>query len=187
MTYIRDLDDVRPDRRRREAETRPAAQKLGLKLGLCAAIALTVLTGLNVWASARLYKSSNELAVVQQRLEQLSLFEKRISDKIDLVNNGLQGQFDRLTTTVASRVDGAADQMGQVETALGAVKQSIDDRQLEVSAIAPAVDAPQKGPRVIRRTPSKALVSQDAAAPRVSAAFVRVQGADGKLTYKKIR
>lgn len=186
MTFIRDLDEVRPDRRRREpAAERPAAMTLRHKLGICGAVALTVLTGLNLWASQRLYRSSNELAVVQQRLEQLSLFEKRISDKLDLVNNGLQGQFDRLTNTVATRVDGATDQIGQVETALGAVKQSIVDRQLEVASIpqaeplADATIAPQKSPRVVRR-------NRDAA-PKVSSSYVRVESPDGKLTYKKVR
>jgi hypothetical protein len=187
MTYIRDLDDVRTDRRRRPPPIQSAAGvTIGHKLGICGAVALTVLTGMNVWASQRLYLSSNELASVQQRLEQLSLFEKRLTDKIDLVNNGLQGQFDRLTTTVSSRVDGAAEQIGQVETALGAVRQTIADRQLEVASIAspgaqladiPVV--PQKSPRVVRRNSETR--------PQISSSFERVLSADGKLMYRKVR
>lgn len=195
MTHIRSTSEKLPLRLRlpRCAPKPEGFLGFGRKATVAGIIGLAMLTGVNLWAAIRVQSSAADMAAVQERLGQLSAFEERLTAKLDTVNNGVHGQFDRLNATLASRIEGTETQISRVESAVGAVRRTIDERQLamptpdatEVAAIEPM----GKLPRVIRKSAknSSAPEPQASAPPQLSSSYVRVESPDGKVTYRKVR
>lgn len=195
MTHIRETDQTLPLRLRlpRCAPKPEGFLGFGRKATVAGIIGLAMLTGANLWAAARVHNSASQIAIIQERLEGLSAFEDRLVAKINSVNNGVHGQFDRLNATLTSRIEGTESQISRVETAVGAVRQTIDDRQqvlqvpdtTEVAAIEP----PRKLPRVIRKAAkgNSAPPAEPNAPPQLSSSYVKEVSGDGKVIYRKVR
>jgi hypothetical protein len=64
-----------------------------------------VIAALNALAAINLYKVTAEVRGIDRRLSELSAFEKRLIQKIDGMNNGVQSQFDRVNSNIQASLD----------------------------------------------------------------------------------
>jgi hypothetical protein len=190
MTIIHDLDapTVEP-----QALTAENTSNRSWVVAIFAASA-SILTAVNLFVSVHLYGVNSDVAVLESRLEQLSTFEKRLIDKMNLVNTGLQNQFDQLNNNFDSRFAAVSKNVGELKQKLAQVgtRNEFGTFGTVSAATEPgllASDAPQA-------FMTEADVSMAIAEPRrsgvrelpsLSPSYQRFQTADGKVTYRKIR
>jgi hypothetical protein len=179
MTVIHDLEapEVTIDKPR---SNDPVKVRNRLVVLLCASA--VVLSGVNLIASFRLYSAANQVSELNVQLGQLAAFEKRITDKINLVNVGLQNQFDNLDASVASRFAETGDGIGAVEKQLSRIGNAVDPGGQSASGAAPADEGmASAGPTMAEIEPVRAGL------PTLSPAYQRIETPEGKVTYRKIR
>lgn len=191
MTIIHDLDAPAVEPQMRVANQASGCTRLLVMLG----IAALVLTAVNLVASVRLYRVNSDVTALESRLEQLSSFEKRLVDKIDLVNTGLQNQFDQLNSSFDSRFANVSNSVGELKHSLAQVSGEVENGSFasmpslpEPAAFgddqAPQETAAADGPMASAGPSRKMAVT---ALPSLSPSYRRFQTADGKVTYRKIR
>src|SRR5262245_28212666 len=117
MTTIRDLEAPTVD-----GELRHPGERQGKRRGngwfvaaLCAsAMAVTLM---NVLASVYLFKAGSQIRAVERKLAELSEFETRIKDRLDLVNTGVQSKFDNLNQDIQARLSTISSDIRQLQRA----------------------------------------------------------------------
>lgn len=156
-----------------------------------AGAAAVTMTALNLAVAFYFYRGIDELRSIEQRLGQLSEFEGRIDAKIDSVNNGMQTRIEMLDRNLQGRIAEIRDRLeqikqqpapSQVETSmLPALEPQLEADNQDVSSdIAPAIEAaaePVASPRPLRR----------ASMPSPSTAYQRLETAEGKVYYRKVK
>jgi hypothetical protein len=167
-----------------------------LVASICAsALAVTMM---NVLTSVYLYRAGGEIRAVERKLAELSEFEKRIKDRLDLVNTGVQSKFDNLNQDFQARLGTISSDIRQLERVSAAIEarqqealyasgvvgvdaQSTlsvsepepEDFQAESEPVAPADD----------KAPAKRQVKSP---PTISPSYKRIETADGKVYYRKV-
>ena len=193
MTTIRDLATPTVDGEIRQPDE-PQGKTRGngwLVASLCAsAMAVTLM---NVLASIYLYRAGSEIRAVESRLAELPEFEKRIKERLDLVNTGVQSKFDNLDQDIQARLDSISSDIGQLRR----VSTSIEARQQEalnaggVAQSIPTVSEPdpedfQAESEPVAQAGDKAPAKRQVnSPPPVSPAYKRIETADGKVYYRK--
>ena len=172
-----------------EAREQPVAQATGnRRIAGFAAAALVAITALNLGATAYLAGAITELRGAEERLTKLSAFEKRIMERLEVVNNGVQSQFDNLLQVTDGRM---AELRRDFEIARGQATVeatgSIDDTTaiaevesspaIEIEAADTSLLQPDAAPRPQRRQ----------APPPPNPAYQRIEGPNGKVTYRKLQ
>jgi hypothetical protein len=157
------------------------------RLVACVCAAAAVMTGINIAAAAYFFRGIAELRAAEQRLHVLSDFEARIIAKVDKVNIGMQSRLEELDRDLQGRfgefnerfdkIDRAA--LGRMETSLLSSAVAAPDIPLTEKdasefhvAAEPAESSSSEGPRPI---------------PAPSSAYQRLEAADGKVYYRKVR
>ena len=175
-----------------EAREQPVAQATGTtgnrRMAGFAAAALLAITALNLGATAYLAGAIAELRGAEDRLAKLSTFEKRIMERLEIVNNGVQSQFDNLLQVTDGRM---AELRRDLEIARGQATVeatgSIDETAtitevesspaVEIEAADTSLLQPDAAPRPQRRQ----------APPPPNPAYQRIEGPNGKVTYRKLQ
>lgn len=190
MTIIHDLDApaVEP-----QALTDENASNRSWLVAIFAASAL-ILTAINLFVSVHLYRVSSDVAVLESRLEQLSTFEKRLIDKMNLVNTGLQNQFDQLNNNFDSRIATVSKNVGELKQKLA---QAGTRNEFGTFGMVPAATEPgllaSGAPQAFTTESDVSVAISEPPNPGVrelpslSPSYQRFQTADGKVTYRKIR
>jgi hypothetical protein len=155
---------------------RPDEVTVRNRLVIMLCISAATLTVVNLVAAVKLYTSAERMSELGARLDQLAAFEKRITDKIDLVNVGLQNQFDNLDASVASRFSETSSGIGALERQL--VRSS--------NGYAPGTGdvTEQESPRIATEMEH---LPADGTVTGLSPAYQRIETPEGKVTYRKIR
>ena len=172
------------------ARTRPVGGLAGTVFSLIS-LSLAVLMAVTLYF---ILQSVNELSGLEKRLAELNQFEKRLNAKIDLVNTGVQGQVERLSSTVSA----LSAELREMQADLKAAR-----RNLEILARSQGDDAlaagekPSGGEVHLTAPPSPAPAGAEgeggaaqstaASQPAGSWRFERTVGPDGKVTYSRIR
>jgi hypothetical protein len=165
---------------------------------LCISAAL--LTVLNLAAAMYLFRASGDLAALEGKLETLSAFEERLKGRIDLMNNGIQAQFDRLAGDLQGRMDAIDRNTQGLKAGLPGSRTDpedwndpVADEDLAVDSLvsaAPGSPSPQETgeggfePESVGPKPSGRKIAK--AEPQPSAAYQRHETADGKVYYRKV-
>ena len=179
-----------------EAREQPVAQATGnRRMAGFAAAALVAITALNLGATAYLAGASQfgdgagKIGrCAEDRLAKLSTFEKRIMERLEVVNNGVQSQFDNLLQVTDGRM---AELRRDFEIARGQATVeatgSIDETAtitevesspaVEIEAADTSLLQPDAAPRPQRRQPP----------PAPNPAYQRIEGPNGKVTYRKLQ
>ena len=189
MTTIRDMTAPPVDGERRHA----GADGSGVRIVAFLAVSAIVLTLMNLTAASYLYKASGQVRLVQKKLDELSAFESRLIGRLDLVNNGIQGQFDKLNSDLLGRFSEIQDGIGGLTKSLDALEHGSRDKILSFEDATPAIDlAPETvepaGQMEAIAEPDAPLPRRSARkpAPAVSPAYQRVETPEGKVMYRKL-
>ncbi|WP_394885831.1 hypothetical protein ACG873_01805 (plasmid) [Mesorhizobium sp. AaZ16] len=192
MTTIRDM----PPAPLIEGERRNAGSDGGgMRIVTFLAVSAVVITLMNLAAAIYLYRASGQVRLVQRQLDELSSFEKRLIGRLDLVNTGLQGQFDKLNSVLPGRLGEIHDGLGRLTTRLDA-ENSAGERVISLEDAGPAIDLPPAEPEIeieaaaepdLAEMPPPRKRTTRKSAPTVSPAYQRVETPDGKVLYRKIQ
>lgn len=169
---------------------RKASRPRFIALAVAGAVAMTAL---NIAAAIYLYRGISELRATELKLGQLSEFEARIISKMDQVNTGVQSRFEKLDGDLQGRFSDVRERLDKIE------REGMP-RQIEAGMLLPAEEAP------VDFTPQPATLddllppveatAEPAAAPRParraslsapSSSYQRLEAADGKVYYRKIK
>lgn len=189
-----DQDRLTPPDAEPEASAR--ARPVG---GLAGTVFSLISLSLAVLMAVTLYfilQSVNELSGLEKRLAELNQFEKRLNAKIDLVNTGVQGQIERLSSTVSA----LSAELREMQADLKAARRNLEilaRSQGGAAAALAAGEEPSGGEVHLTAPPSPAPAGAEgeggeaqstaASQPAGSWRFERTVGPDGKVTYSRIR
>jgi hypothetical protein len=190
MTIIHDLDAPAVEPQMRAANQTSGCTRLLVILGISA----LALTAVNLAASVRLYRVNSDITALESRLEQLSSFEKRLVDKIDLVNTGLQNQFDQLNSSFDTRFASVSSSVGELKHSLAQVTGELENNSFasSPSLTEPATFTGDQAPQQAAEADTSVMIAKPRKKgvielPSLSPSYQRFQTADGKVTYRKIR
>lgn len=161
-------------------------------IAVAVAGALTM-TALNIAAVVYLYRGLSELRATELKLGQLSEFEARIIAKVDTVNIGIHSRFEKLDGDLRGRFNDIRERLdkieresvsGQVETGMlpptEEMPADFEPQATTLDDTPPALEAaaePVAAPRPLRR----------ASLPAPSSSYQRLETADGKVYYRKVK
>ena len=187
-----DQDRLTPPDAEQEAsaQTRPVGGLAGTVFSLIS-LSLAVLMAVTLYF---ILQSVNELSGLEKRLAELNQFEKRLNAKIDLVNTGVQGQVERLSSTVSA----LSAELREMQADLKAARRNLEILARSQGDAALAADEEPSGGEVhLTAPPSPAPAGAEgeggeaqstaASQPAGSWRFERTVGPDGKVTYSRIR
>ena len=173
-----------------EAREQPVAQATGnRRMAGFAAAALVAITALNLGATAYLAGAIAELRGAEDRLAKLSAFEKRIMERLEVVNNGVQSQFDNLLQVTDGRMAelrrdfeiargrATVEATGSIDDETATIAEAESSPVVEVEAADTSLLQPDATPRPQRRQPP----------PAPNPAYQRIEGPNGKVTYRKLQ
>ena len=146
-----------------------------------------VIAALNVVASVNLYRSTMEMRAIDQRLSELAAFEKRLVQKIDGMNNGIQSQFDRVNDQIQARfkergpdVPAGSSNPSVADDDVPAWKKLTSEKlQTDYSKFILAQNT------VGEQTDRREAGAFDGGMKYSEASYERIVSADGKIYYKK--
>lgn len=177
------------------AETRaPKPDNRGTGIVVFLTASAIVMTFMNLAAAVYLYRTSGKVALVQKQLDEMTNLEQRMKSRLELVNTGIQSQFDMLNTNLPARFN-------EIKASLAHLEKGIEPRQ---TGIVSGIDLPQEPsllaePQPEITDPVVAVEEEPAGAPvRIkrakvnsppapSPSYQRVETAEGKVYYRKIR
>lgn len=144
------------------------------------------IAALNAVAAMNLYKVTAEVRDIDQRLSELSAFEKRLMQKIDGMNNGVQSQFDRVNNQIQASMRGSVESGARQVESLGVEadvpswnKLTTDNIQSQYSSFVTRIeDSDEKAEMDIAEL-AESESSYD------SVTYERIVNPDGKTLYKK--
>ncbi|MCT7374644.1 hypothetical protein [Chelativorans salis] len=169
-------------------EAQRAAARGGIVFSLIS-LALAVLMAVTLYY---ILQSVRELSALESRLSELNQFERRLSGKIDKVNEGVQAQIDRL----ASNVSGLSGEVGRLQVEVQEVRRKLQALTEELengaafsSVVLPeAEDEPSRSTTISAPPPPRAEDRSAASSrPGGSWRFERIETPDGKVTYSRVR
>ena len=137
-----------------------------------------------------LSQSVRKVASLEDRLADLTRFEKRLSGQIETVNQGFHGQFDELNGRLSALMNEAAEINIRLEK-LAAARGDLDPEpdsfeELESAVAEPEPEAFEETSEAIPQAP-EAQSNPPAKARSSPVQFERIEGPDGKVTYSKLR
>ncbi|MEP9388017.1 hypothetical protein [Mesorhizobium sp. KR9-304] len=154
---------------------------------LTLAMALTIL---NLAVAVYIYRSTSSLIEIDGRLANLKAFEQRISNQLDMMNNGVQGRLEALQSDFQSQIG----QLNDGITRLGTQGQpAAADEIVALPSLEPALEpaadpVADLEPEPLKEAPVASTTSSANVVPRQkSSAYERIQSADGKVYYRKVR
>ncbi|RUM96366.1 hypothetical protein EET67_18640 [Pseudaminobacter arsenicus] len=182
-----------------QLEAQPVVKRNTLPIIALLCGSAMVVTVINAIAAIHLYRASQQMDVVETRLEELAAFEKRMKERLDLVNTGLQSQFDQLNQDLQGRFGelhasmerigqnldavGTSTQVSFADTLIGFENASIDPEPgpmvAENEPDGGSLTASGTADTISRRRPAKAM-------PAISPAYQRKVMPDGKVYYRKV-
>lgn len=155
----------------------------------CTLAAAAVMTGINLAAAVYFIRGIGELRAAEQRLQTLSDFEARIIAKVDKVNVGMQTRLEELQRGVLGRLGEMGDRLEKIER--GALPANIATSLLPVGTDAlpeaEPIDGAQQEFHVAAEPAAAPPPAGQQPAPAPSSAYQRLQGADGKVYYRKMK
>ncbi|MDH6234878.1 hypothetical protein M2281_005499 [Mesorhizobium soli] len=159
------------------------------RLVACVCAAAAVMTGINLAAAVYFFRGIGELRAAEQRLQGLSDFEARIIAKMDKVNIGMQTRLEELDRGLQGRFSEINDHFDKIErssppskmeTSLPPVADAASDDTVPLEKAAPEFQ--------VAVEPAVAPSSQgQQSLPAPSSAYQRIETADGKVYYRKVK
>ncbi|WP_378951568.1 hypothetical protein [Mesorhizobium sp. ANAO-SY3R2] len=151
------------------------------------------MTALNIGAVVYLYRGISELRATELKLGQLSKFEAHIIDKMELVNTGVHSRFEKLDGDLQGKFSDVRERLDKIE------REGMP-RQIETGMLPPTEDAPVDFaplPPTLEDMPqAMEAVNGPVASPRPtpraslpapSSSYQRLESADGKVYYRKVK
>lgn len=174
---------------------RPGKEGAGRRWVAILGASALVLTVVNLTASVSLYRAASDVRGVERRLEALAAFEKRIVEKLDLVNTGMQSRVDELNRDFDMRLGLVNEAMADFDRGLTQLRAEIGIGAASVEADLPVETEPplseqlkEDEPQVIAADPPRPRRKAAAQPARgVSPAYQRIEMPDGKVTYRKVQ
>ena len=197
MTTISDIGASKID----HEERRPRVEGRRFSLALLVGTSAIVVTAINLAATIYIYRSVRDLHVIDQRLEQLKTFEQRIANGLDTMNMGVQNRFETLNGDLQGQLGQLHKGIARLESSLKVTgSQSLDvlapagteiaiEHLPEVSDLADEPEAEIEA-QVEPAVPHPELATRKQSTkrqPPASSAYERIQSADGKVHYRKVR
>jgi hypothetical protein len=200
MTTIRDTTAPAIEGELRQPGNQQSTKSETGRLVALLCISALIVTAMNVVASIYLFRAGGEIRSVERQLEKLSEFEKRIKDKLDLVNTGVQAQFDSLNQGLHVRFGEIDVGMDRFERNLATIhsRQANEQDFFGDAGLENRLSTPDHTLAEIETEEGEALATDGATKPlprkrpatplgSVSASFDRIELPDGKVTYRKVR
>ena len=201
MTTVRDKGVPAIEGEVRQPETRAMRKpNVSVFVTLLCGSAMLV-TAMNLAAATYLYRTSGEIRAIETRLERLAEFEKRMKDRLDLVNTGIQSQFDHLNRGLEGRfsefhagVDRFERDLKSLQTEIetGSDPFALADLPVNYAAEMPSAEIADAASEI-----EKTSAPANAAPPRrkkttapfrgANTAYQRIEAPDGKVYYRKVR
>lgn len=162
------------------------------RLIVFAGAAAVLMTALNLAAAVYFYRGIGELRTAEQRLEQLSEFEGRIIAKVDKVNTGIQSRFEALDGNLQGRRAEIRERLEKLENQVPsreetsmlpsaeAMPADLEPQVIPLDETPPALEA-AADPITTSRPPRRASM------PSPSATYQRLESAEGKVYYRKVK
>ena len=166
---------------------RQASRSRFVAVAVTGAIAMTAL---NIGAAVYLYRGISELRVTELKLDRLSEFEGRIIDKMDKVNTGVHSRFEKLDGDLHGRFNDIRERLDKIERQ-GASSQ-VETGMLPPAEGVPADFEPQSAilddlPPAVEAAAEPAASPRPASLPAPSSSYQRLEAADGKVYYRKVK
>jgi hypothetical protein len=198
MTTIRDMTAPVIDGELRRPGAEVTKKSSGGRIVSLLCISAMAVTVMNLATAIYLYRANGEISAIGTQLEKLAEFEKRMKERLDLVNTGLQSQFDHLNRDMQgrfseiyagiSRFERRLDTIEVVETdaqgSVGGGDTAYEDASLISQAEIEPTSEPATALGVAALSPRKRSAKRAAAA---SPAYQRSETADGKVYYRKVQ
>lgn len=173
-----------------EAKARPAEKEWNARpLLLLVGLSVGLITVMNLTAAVYLYRASGQVRAAEQRLEELAAFDARMRAKLDLMNNGIQGQFDKLNAELRGNFSEVFSLIAAFEHALADAAESRQEDGWGPGLPTVSVVNPDRAePPAEPGTESQPETSPDPdASPQASSAYRRIEAADGRVYYRKMQ
>jgi hypothetical protein len=151
---------------------------------------------MNLAAAIYLYRASAKFALVEKQLDAISSVEERLRSKLDLVNLGIQSQFDKLNDALPGRFNEINAELKELQRGLAtlgtASTLAADVKSMQAIDLAPTFDDAQAPVDLIidaepSPTPQKRSLQRKKVAPAPSSSYQRTETADGLVHYRKIK
>lgn len=148
-------------------------------------------------ASMHILTSIAELRRIEARLVALDDFEKRVFNRIDTSDAGVQNLIDLTNSRISSirpDIEEAAaknrENAAELQATVESLRELADRIEQQIQAQAQArAERPVETSKTISvpRDYSAGVTSAPQSTPEASPSFQRVEGPDGSVTYKKVR
>jgi len=162
----------------------------GLTLASMAVSAILIVATLYTW------KAISQVRELERKIEDIGLFEKRLSSRLDLFNTGIQSQIEKTNSRLSgiqseldksvsdnrnalARLEAAAAQLGRRMTALPAAGAFGEDGANQPAALPVQRSAPGQ--------PQATNGGEGVAVDAGQAGFRRIIEPNGSVKYEKIR
>lgn len=184
MTVIR--EKVVPDGPGGAAATADGEPVTAQRIVLWVAVFAIILTGMNLFAGFYLSQASRDLVGIGDKLDGLSRFEAKITDHVTSSAAALRQRIDNLDTAIDSDLAQLSARVTALEKSLDALQQALGEAEVvampDTSQTTSGADAP--GPETVGALP-KTKPQNPASGGQPS--YKRIEGADGKVTYRKVK
>ncbi len=182
--------------------------KTGRRLAVLLGASALVLTLVNLVAAVYLMNAIGELRSIDHRLEDLAGLEKRLKTSLDTVNTGIQAQVETLDFDMRSGIMELENEVGRLAARLDQVPSTAaidpplpDTADLDPTAAAlpelstdateaPPLEEPQ-AEVAEPETPVAAIKPKPRKskppASKVGSSYQRIESADGKVYYRRVK
>ncbi|CAN7251928.1 hypothetical protein [Aminobacter aminovorans] len=162
------------------------------RLIVFAGAAAVVVTALNFAAAVYFYRGIGELRTVERQLEQLSEFEGRIIAKVDKVNTGVQSRFEALDGNLQGRLAEIRERLEKIENQVPSREEAsmLPSAEAMPADVEPQVIPLDETPPTLEAAAEPLATpppSRRASMPSPSAAYQRLENAEGKVYYRKVK
>lgn len=161
-------------------------------------ISAVLVTVMNAVAAVYLFRASGEIKAVESRLQELAAVEGRLRAKIDLMNAGLQAQFDVQNSDLRGRFGEVYGRFERIEQVLSDMRTSFSQwsppttgpgtiHPLQEASILPPAIEDEEGDVPAAAAKPSAKRKRAEPAPEMSTAYQRHESPDGKVYYRRMR
>lgn len=166
----------------------------GRRLSVLIAASAVVLSAINLTASVYLWRSTNELRAIDERLRDIAGLEKRLKGSLDVINSGIQARLDNLDREMHNKITSVEDEVGKLQQVLVVPHSKVVSQPEPPSLISEPWSPVPEEPTIAEAANEPVLPAPEPArrkatppVSKVESAYQRTESADGKVYYRRVR
>ena len=166
----------------------------GRRLSVLIAASAVVLSAINLTASAYLWRSTNELRAIDERLRDIAGLEKRLKGSLDVINSGIQARLDNLDREMHNKITSVEDEVGKLQQVLVVPHGKVVSQPERLPLISEPWSPELAEPTIAEAAnepvlPASEPVRRKQTPPvsKVESAYQRTESPDGKVYYRRVR